>query len=122
VLQGSFYSGNASTQYANLPIQGSGFTASLEAGYPFPLPGLGPGFVLEPQGQIIWQQVSFADGDDGMGPVALGSTSGPSGRLGLRGKWKFSDDAGCGSLTCAPMSGTTGAPRRPRCSAPEPCR
>jgi outer membrane autotransporter protein len=94
VLQGSFYSGNASTQFANLPIQGSGFTASLEAGYPFPLPAFGPGFVLEPQAQIIWQEVSFADSDDGLGTIALGSTSGPSGRLGLRGRWKFSDAAG----------------------------
>ena len=94
VLQGSFYDGNASTQFANLPTKGSGFTASLEAGYPFPLPGFGPGFVLEPQGQILWQQVSFQDSNDGLGPVGLGTTSGPSGQLGLRGKWTISDDAG----------------------------
>jgi outer membrane autotransporter protein len=42
VLQGSFYKGNAETQFANLPINGTGFISSLEAGYPIPLPWLGP--------------------------------------------------------------------------------
>ncbi|MGY8662713.1 autotransporter outer membrane beta-barrel domain-containing protein [Bradyrhizobium sp. UFLA05-109] len=94
VLQGSFYNGNAATQFANLPISGTGFTSSLETGYPIPLPWLGPGFVLEPEGQIIWQRVSFDDDNDGLGPVALGTTSGASGRLGLRGKWTINDAAG----------------------------
>ena len=94
VLQGSFYNGNAATQFANLPISGTGFTSSLETGYPIPLPWFGPGFVLEPEGQIIWQQVSFRDDNDGLGPVGLGTTSGASGRLGLRGKWTISDPAG----------------------------
>jgi outer membrane autotransporter protein len=86
VLQGTYYSGNATTQFANLPINGSGFISSLEGGYPIPLP-LGPRFVLEPQGQIIWQQVSFENANDGLGPVGLGTTSGPTGRVGLRGMW-----------------------------------
>lgn len=94
VLQGSFYNGNAATQFANLPLNGTGFTSSLETGYPIPLPWLGPLFVLEPEGQIIWQQVSFRDDNDGLGPVGLGTTSGASGRLGLRGKWTISDPAG----------------------------
>ena len=86
VLQGTYYNGNAITQFANLPINGSGFISSLEGGYPIPLP-LGPRFVLEPQAQIIWQQVSFNQANDGLGPVGLGTTSGPTGRLGLRGMW-----------------------------------
>jgi outer membrane autotransporter protein len=94
VLQGSFYNGNATTQFANLPISGTGFTSSLEAGYPIPLPWFGPRFVLEPEGQIIWQQVSLRDDNDGLGPVGLGTTSGATGRLGLRGKWTISDPAG----------------------------
>ena len=44
VLQGTYYNGNAITQFANLPINGSGFISSLEGGYPIPLP-LGPRFV-----------------------------------------------------------------------------
>jgi outer membrane autotransporter protein len=94
VLQGSFYQGNATTQFANLPTNGTGFISSLEAGYPIPLPWFGPGFVLEPESQIIWQQVSFDDANDGLGPVGLGTTSGASGRLGLRGKWTITDPAG----------------------------
>ena len=86
VLQGTYYNGNAITQFANLPINGSGFISSLEGGYPIPLP-LGPRFVLEPQAQIIWQQVSFNQANDGLGPVGLGTTSGTTGRLGLRGMW-----------------------------------
>ncbi len=94
VLQGSFYNGDAATQFAKLPISGTGFTSSLETGYPIPLPWLGPAFVLEPEGQIIWQRVSFDDDNDGLGPVGLGTTSGATGRLGLRGKWTINDSAG----------------------------
>jgi outer membrane autotransporter protein len=86
VIQGTGYDGSATTQFANLPLNGSGIVTSLEAGYPFPFPWLGPRFVLEPQGQIIWQQVSFQATNDGEGPVGLGTTSGATGRLGLRGK------------------------------------
>jgi type V secretory pathway adhesin AidA len=86
VLQGTYYNGNAVTQFANLPLNGSGLISSLEGGYPILLP-LGPRFVLEPQAQIIWQQVSFNQANDGLGPVGLGTTSGPTGRVGLRGMW-----------------------------------
>ncbi|CCE08850.1 exported hypothetical protein [Bradyrhizobium sp. STM 3843] len=94
VLQGSFYTGNATTQFAKLPTNGTGFASSLEAGYPISLPWFGPRFVLEPEGQIIWQRVSFDHANDGLGQVGLGTTSGASGRLGLRGKWTINDPAG----------------------------
>ncbi len=83
VLQGTAYTGSAVTQFANLPTNGSGIITSLEAGYPIPLP-LGPRVMLEPQGQILWQHTSFRQAFDGLGEVALGSTSGVTGRLGLR--------------------------------------
>jgi outer membrane autotransporter protein len=86
VLQGTYYQGNAITGFANLPINGSGFISSLEGGYPIPLP-LGPRFVLEPEAQIIFQQVAFNQANDGLGPVGLGTTSGETGRVGLRGMW-----------------------------------
>src|SRR5262249_52464472 len=72
IVQGTLYRGNATTQYAQLQLQGSGFAASLETGYPIPLP-FGAGFVLEPQAQIIWQRVKFDNGNDGLGPVGLGT-------------------------------------------------
>lgn len=93
VLQGTYYDGDAGTQYASLPVRGTGVVTSLEGGYPIPLP-LGPGFVLEPQAQVIWQHVAFNDGNDGLGPVALGSTSGATGRLGVRGQWTLEGSNG----------------------------
>jgi outer membrane autotransporter protein len=94
VLQATAYEGTASTIFASLPAYGVGFVSSLEAGYPIPVPALGPGFVLEPQAQIVWQYVSFDDADDGLGNVALGSTAGASGRIGLRGRWTIFSDGG----------------------------
>ncbi|EEA02436.1 outer membrane autotransporter barrel domain protein [Burkholderia sp. H160] len=86
VLQGTYYDGHASTQFARLPVSGSGLLTSVEAGYPIPLP-LGPGFVLEPQLQLIWQHVGLDEANDGLGTVDPGSTSGVTGRLGVRGQW-----------------------------------
>jgi outer membrane autotransporter protein len=94
VLQGTWYYGSASTQFAKLNTDGTGFIASLEGGYPFAWPQLGPGFVIEPQGQILWQKVSFRHDYDGLGDVALGDTTGPSGRIGLRTKWTIATAGG----------------------------
>ena len=94
VLQGTWYYGSASTQFAKLDTDGTGFIASLEGGYPFAWPQLGPGFVIEPQGQILWQKVSFRHDYDGLGDVALGDTTGPSGRIGLRTKWTIATAGG----------------------------
>ena len=92
VLQGTGYGGTATAQFPNIGLSsklatgGSGFLASLEGGYPIPL-ALGPNFILEPQAQIIWQHVSLDPANDGVGTIALGSTSGTTGRLGIRGQW-----------------------------------
>jgi outer membrane autotransporter protein len=93
-LQGTWYGGSASTQFARLNTDGTGFIASVEGGYPFSWPQLGPGFVIEPQGQILWQKVSFRHDYDGLGDVALGDTTGPSGRIGLRTKWTVATAGG----------------------------
>jgi outer membrane autotransporter protein len=94
VAQATHYQGAASTQFASLATTGFGFLSTLETGFPVRLPIFGPGFVLEPQAQIIWQHVSFDDANDGLGEVALGTTSGASGRIGLRGKWTIAGDSG----------------------------
>ena len=94
VLQGTSYSGAASTEFARLNTSGAGFISSLEGGYPIALPLLGPGFVLEPQAQVLWQYLSFDSGNDGLGPVALGTNSATSARLGLKGKWTIVSDSG----------------------------
>ena len=89
VLQGTSYGGSASTAFAKLDTNGWGFLASLEAGFPFAWPQLGPGFVIEPQAQIVWQKVGFDPDNDGLGDVALGDSSGTTGRIGLRAKWRI---------------------------------
>ena len=93
-LQGTSYNGGASTEFASLKANGSGFISSLEGGYPIALPQLGFGFVLEPQAQVLWQWVSFDAGNDGLGPVALGTSSETTARLGLKGKWTIVSDSG----------------------------
>jgi outer membrane autotransporter protein len=50
--------------------------------------------VLEPQAQIIWQQVTLNQANDGLGSVALGTTSGATGRVGMRGMWTIVSDSG----------------------------
>ena len=49
---------------------------------------------MEPQAQIIWQQVTFQESNDGLGPIGLGSTSGATGRVGVRGLWTIVSDNG----------------------------
>jgi len=93
-LQGTSFNGGASTEFASLKTTGSGFISSLEGGYPIALPQLGFGFVLEPQAQVLWQYVSFDSGNDGLGPVALGTSSETTVRLGLKGKWTIVSDSG----------------------------
>lgn len=113
VLQGTYYNGDATTQFAQLPANGLGFTSSLEAGYPVPLP-LGPRFVLEPQAQIIWQQVTRST------RVMTGLVRSRSARPQARAAGSACAASGqssaktvrSGNLMCARISGATGAPRR----------
>ena len=99
VLQGTRYTGDANAQSTTLgfstqlPTNGYGFVSSLEGGYPVPLT-LGPNFILEPQAQVIWQHVDFGQVNDGLEDVTLGSSSGTTGRLGLRGQWTLNDANG----------------------------
>ena len=99
VLQGTGYDGTATAQCptigvsSKLPTGGSGILASLEGGFPVPL-ALGPNFILEPQAQILWQHVSLDAANDGVGNIALGSTSGTTGRLGLRAQWTILGENG----------------------------
>lgn len=87
VAQATRYDGWAGTQFTGLDPAGTGVIGSLEAGYPFALPAFGPGFVLEPQAQIIGQHVQFDDTNDEFGDVALGTTNGATGRVGARARW-----------------------------------
>ena len=94
VLQGTSYSDAASTEFAHLDTSGTGFISSVEIGYPIAVPQLGFDFVLEPQEQVLWQWVGFDAGNDGLGPVALGTTSETTARVGVKGKWTITTDNG----------------------------
>jgi outer membrane autotransporter protein len=94
VLQGTVYNGRATaTQSSSLATDGTGVLASLEAGYPIPMP-FWQRFILEPQAQIIWQHVGFNHDFDGFETIALGSTSGATGRLGLLAQSTIVTDSG----------------------------
>ena len=93
VVQGTRYNGTARTQNASLTAHGDGLLTSLEGGYPLRL-SWGPRFVLEPQLQVIWQHVWFRRADDAFSRVSLGSSSGVTGRVGLRGQWTVVRDNG----------------------------
>lgn len=86
VVQASVYEGSSDTVEAHLPIHGTGVLTSLEAGYPLHFM-LGAPFILEPQAQVIWQHVGFSEAQDGLGNVSLGSTTGTTARVGVRGQW-----------------------------------
>jgi outer membrane autotransporter protein len=101
VVQGTAYTGTATTAVSSLPTSGSGILLSLEGGYPVPL-RFGPNFILEPQAQIIWQHIGFSEANDGLTSVDLGSTSGTTGRLGLRGQWTIPQGNGPDRLVWQP--------------------
>jgi outer membrane autotransporter protein len=64
-----------------LETNGRGLTASLEAGYSI---DLGAGWRIEPQSQIIYQNLSFDGGQDRIGRVHYSNVDEIHGRLGAR--------------------------------------
>jgi outer membrane autotransporter protein len=93
VLQGTHYDGTARTSFASLSLSGWGAVASLEAGYPIAVP-LGAAAVVEPQAQVVWQRTGLDTANDGTSEVTLGTTSGVSGRLGVRLQWTVASNNG----------------------------
>ena len=64
-----------------IDIGGSGVTASIEGGYPFPLAN---GWTLEPQAQLIWQRVSFDDAADAFSSIGFDAEHAVTARIGAR--------------------------------------
>ena len=69
-----------------LDTKGHVVTLSVEAGYPFPLAG---DWVIEPQAQVIHQNVSLDSQDDGISRVSFDSDPAWTGRLGARLKGRY---------------------------------
>ena len=92
VLMGSWFGGDATSERGvGIDIDGTGFTASLEGGYPIPL---SESWTIEPQAQIIWQNISLDDQSDAFSDVGFDSDDGFTGRLGFRMQGKYQTSAG----------------------------
>ena len=60
---------------------GFGFAASLEGGYPF---HFGDGWLIEPQAQLVYQNLNIDDFNDGAADVRYSDTDSLAGRIGAR--------------------------------------
>ncbi|MFJ2990166.1 autotransporter outer membrane beta-barrel domain-containing protein [Collimonas sp. NPDC087041] len=88
VLQGTVYNGNASTDRASVGVNGTGITASVEGGYPFVV---GKNLTLEPQAQLIYQNVNLKDAADSLGSIDFGSSNSVLGRIGAKLQYTHQD-------------------------------
>ncbi|CAN7473527.1 autotransporter outer membrane beta-barrel domain-containing protein [Phyllobacterium sp. LjRoot231] len=92
VLMGSWFGGDAtSDRGVGIDIDGTGFTASLEGGYPI---ALSESWTIEPQAQLIWQNISLDDQSDAFSDVSFDNDDGFTGRLGFRMQGKYQTSAG----------------------------
>jgi autotransporter-associated beta strand protein len=65
----------------SIKLDGTGVTASLEAGYPF---ALSNAWTLEAQGQVVWNRLSLDDQADRFSSVSFDRADNGTARLGLR--------------------------------------
>lgn len=92
VLMGTWFGGDARSDRAfGIDAAGRVVTASLEAGAPI---ALTEGWVLEPQAQIIWQDLSFDDGNDTLSAVRFDEGRSVTGRIGARLQGTFDTSSG----------------------------
>ena len=92
IVMGTWFDGaSTSSTGESIDIDGTGVTASAEGGYPS---ALTPDWTLEPQAQIIWQQLSLDDQADSFSTVSFDSDDAVTGRLGLRLQGEFEAGAG----------------------------
>ncbi|WP_288194459.1 autotransporter outer membrane beta-barrel domain-containing protein [uncultured Phyllobacterium sp.] len=92
VLMGSWFNGSAKTNRGiGIDTNGSGITASLEGGYPI---SIAQDWVLEPQAQIIWQDLSIDNQNDGFSSVNFNTDNSWTGRVGMRLQGNVETSAG----------------------------
>jgi autotransporter family porin len=99
ILQGTWYDvRSASTALPALTTNGWGFASSLEAGYPIKLGG---GFIVEPQAQIVYQNVSLGDSGDIAATVQFRNADSVAARIGARfaRTWSLDDSTQLRSIT-----------------------
>ena len=83
MLQGTFYNARTSANRGLLPFKtnGDGIAGSVEAGYPFKFAG---GYFIEPQAQLIYQNINFNDAFDNAALVKFSNVDSLIGRIGAR--------------------------------------
>ncbi|HET6526397.1 autotransporter outer membrane beta-barrel domain-containing protein [Sphingopyxis sp.] len=82
VVMHSWFDGEtAASSGEAIDVDGKGWTASLEAGYPL---ALSDNWTLEPQAQILWQQVKLDDRADSFSTIDFATGDSLTGRAGLR--------------------------------------
>lgn len=82
VLQGTWYDAHAgSDEIGRLKTDGTGYSASLEAGRAFEL---AKGWRIEPQAQVVYQRVRLDASSDRVAAVRFGDVESLAGRLGAR--------------------------------------
>ncbi|MBO9697632.1 MAG: autotransporter outer membrane beta-barrel domain-containing protein [Sphingopyxis sp.] len=87
VVMHSWFDGESSASSGEaIDIDGNGWTASLEAGYPL---ALSSRWTLEPQAQILWQQVRLDDRADAFSTIDFATGDVLTGRAGLRLQGKY---------------------------------
>ncbi|MBK6411507.1 autotransporter outer membrane beta-barrel domain-containing protein [Sphingopyxis sp.] len=87
VVMHNWFEGTSSASSGEaIDIDGNGWTASLEAGYPL---ALSKRWTLEPQVQILWQQVKFNDRADAFSTIDFAKGDVLTGRAGLRFQGKY---------------------------------
>ena len=87
VLQGTSYGGSASTEFAKLDTNGMGFHLVARGRLSIRSAATRAWLRDRAAGADPMAEGSFEHRNDGLGDVALGDTTGPSGRIGLRAKW-----------------------------------
>ena len=86
VLQGAWFGqAHGGTSLTGMSVSGSAVSASIEAGYPFPV---APSWTIEPQAQAIYQYLGMGSGADAYGadqlparPTTYGRGSAPKPRM-----------------------------------------
>ncbi|MGM4927656.1 autotransporter outer membrane beta-barrel domain-containing protein [Tardiphaga sp. 619_E2_N8_5] len=98
ILQGTFYDVDSSAHrgLATLNTNGQGLAASVEAGHPF---RFADGYFIEPQVQMIYQSIAFANASDGAALVRFDNADSLLGRIGARFGRTWSIDGGPRSVT-----------------------
>jgi outer membrane autotransporter protein len=93
VAQATWYDMNAQSSGLNFAGDAFGVALSLEGGRPFHFDN---GWVIEPQGQIVYQTIPNGHGADEGGPVTFEGVNSLAGRLGLRiaRNGTYTNDAG----------------------------